>query len=189
MSHTPSAPQVTAPASATDPRYSTSGILNAQIKEKNRQGLLSTYGGRAGKAMDINKFANAKINMRDPSAVSILEQLSDLYSNVAKNSQAKGVGNNDTSSKRTAKANIATYNASIDQVNNMLSSYKVQDSQGLTKAGSAHNFDKRTLHDNNYAANNYKEVDKAVANMGATGQTFNDVEARIKNTTTQKKKS
>lgn len=189
MGHTPSAPKVTAPASATDPRFSTSGILNAQIKEQNRQGILSTFGGRTGQIMDINKFANKKIAMRDPSAMPILEKLSKLYANVATKSKAAGVGNKKTSSESKSNRNIGAYNASVDQVNNVLSQYGVKDSQGMVKAESAKNYDKRDLHAPNYGASNQGQVASSVASMGKTGQTFNDVEAAIKGGPTKKKNS
>ena len=106
MGHTPSTPEVKQPLSATDPRFSTSGILNAHIKEKNRQGLLSTYGGRTGEAMDINKFANKKIEMRDPSAVPVLEQLAKYYSAARTNND---------------KGNTDAYNENVQNISDFLS--------------------------------------------------------------------
>lgn len=180
MSHTPSTPEPKQPASATDPRYSTSGILNSRIKEKYRQGLLSTYGGRTGKAMNINKFANIKTSMRDPSAVPILEKLARMYGDVEVNASRRGVDNKNTSSSSRASKNINAYNDSVQQINNLLASYGATDKQGLTKASDAHNFDDRSLHNDNYGAKNRKDVKKSVANIGATGETFNDLEKIIK---------
>lgn len=118
--NTPSTPEVKQPASATDPRFSTSGILNAQLKEKNRQGLLSTYGGRDGKILDVNKFTENKIEMRDTRAVSAIEQLANLYRNVANNNTGRVAD--------TGK----TVNA-IDAVNNYLKSHGVNKENELVK--------------------------------------------------------
>lgn len=177
--HTPSTPTVSQPASATDPRYSTSGILNAQLKEKNRQGLMSTHGGRSGHMMNINKFADQKISMRDPSAISALENLSRMYSDVSEKSKLRGVDNADTSTKKTAKKNIAEYNQSVDSINNYLKSYGISET-GAEKAGRAHNFDKRTLHDNNYGATNKDSVKSSVSNLGSSGEAFNQLEEKVK---------
>lgn len=125
MGHTPSTPEVKQPLSATDPRFSTSGILNAHNKEKNRQGLLSTYGGRTGEAMDINKFAENKISMRDPSAVPVLEQLAKYYS-AARTNNAKG--------------NTDAYNKNVQNISDFLSGYGAKDA-GLQKA----NVEKKTI--------------------------------------------
>lgn len=177
--HTPSTPEVQAPASATDPRYSTSGILNAQIKEKNRQGLLSTLGGRDGRILDINKFANEKISMRDPRAIPVLEQLSKLYADVAQKSNADGVTYNTTRGKDKSQKNIDVYNESVDAVNNYLKQYGVKDS-GVVKAGKTENKDTRVFHDDDYAAKNRGEVRESVNSLGESGKVFNDVEQQIK---------
>lgn len=176
--HTPSTPTVTPPASATDPRYSTSGILNARIKEANRQGLLSTYGGRTGANMDINKFANNKINMRDPSLMPILENIAKTYNKAVQSGKARGVSNNATSSKSTAKHNTATYNAAVDDINKLLEGYGTK--TNLTKASGTHNYDKRALHSSNYGASNAGEVNESISNAGKASQIFNDVEASAK---------
>ena len=172
--HTPSTPTVNAPASATDPRYSTSGILNAQIKEKNRQGLLSTYGGRTGSTMNINKFADAKNYMRDPSAMPQLEALSRLYADAAAKAGAKGVAGRTTHSRTKATDAIDAYNQSVDSVNNYLKSYGVNDS-GLNKAQGAHNVDKRIGHDDDFRAKNRGEIQAGVASAGQSGDIFNKV--------------
>ena len=177
--HTPSTPEVNTPASATDPRYSTSGILNAQIKEKNRQGLLSTFGGRTGRDMDINKFADAKNYARDPSAVPMLETLSRLYSDAAAKSRANGVGNKNTSHFSTSAQNIGAYNESVDAVNNYLKSYGVESGK-LTKASGSHNYDKRVGHSDNFGARNMDDVNASIAKTGQTGETFNEVEKQVK---------
>lgn len=184
--HTPSTPEVQAPASATDPRYSTSGILNSQIKEKNRQGLLSTLGGRDGSFLDINKFAEIKKEARDPRAVPVLEQLSKMYADVAQKSKAGGVVR-DTHSKGKSIHSIEKYNESVDAVNNYLKQYGVKDS-GAVKAGVYHNYDKRALHDDDYAAKNRGEVKKSVDSLGNSGKVFNDVEQQIKKQKTAQKK-
>jgi hypothetical protein len=184
--HTPSAPQVQEPASATDPRYSTSGILNAQLKEKNRQGLLSTLGGRTGQGFDVNKFVDIKAEARDSRAIPVLEQLSKMYADVAQKSKAKGVIN-DTHSKGKAEKNINAYNQSVDAVNNYLKQYGVENSN-VVKVGGMHNYDKRALHDDDYAAKNRDEIKKSVDSLGNSGQTFNDVEQQVKKQNTAKKK-
>lgn len=184
--HTPSTPEVQAPASATDPRYSTSGVLNAQLKEKNRQGLLSTLGGRSGRIMDINKFADEKISMRDSRAVPILEQLSKLYADVAQKSSAGGVVST-THNKDKSQKNIDAYNQSVDAVNNYLKQYGVENSNTV-KAGGRENKDERPFHDDDYAAKNRKEVEKSVDNLGNSGKAFNDVEQQIKKQKTAQKK-
>ena len=181
MAHTPSTPTVTPPASATDPRYSTSGILNNQIKEKNRQGLLSTYGGRTGEAMDINKFANKKINMRDASVLPAMEQIARMYGNVVNKSKLAGVSNDGTSSKSTAARNVQSYNASVDDLNRVLASYGAKESE-FVKGGGTYNFDKRTFHADNYGAVNNAQVANAAANIGANSEQFNDLEKKIKKT-------
>ena len=176
--HTPSTPEVQAPASATDPRYSTSGVLNAQLKEKNRQGLLSTLGGRNGRFLDVNKFADEKISMRDSRAVPILEQLSKLYADVSEKSKSGGVVNT-THSEHKSKQNIAAYNESVDAVNNYLKQYGVEKSN-VVKAGKVENKDERTFHDDDYAAKNKDAVQKSVNDLGSSGKAFNDVEQQIK---------
>lgn len=176
--HTPSTPEVQAPASATDPRYSTSGVLNAQIKEKNRQGLLSTLGGRNGSFLDINKFANEKISMRDPRAVPILEQLSKLYADVSEKSKSGGVIK-DTHSSPQSQEKIDAYNKSVDAVNSYLKQYGVEKSN-VVKAEGPENKDKRIFHDADYAAKNREEVKKSVDSLGSSGKAFNDVEQQIK---------
>ena len=185
--HTPSTPQVQAPASATDPRYSTSGILNAQLKEKNRQGLLSTLGGRTGQGFDINKFADIKAEARDPRAIPVLEQLSKMYADVAKKSNAGGVTYNTTHNKDKSQRNIDAYNQSVDAVNNYLKQYGVKDS-GVVKAGKVENKDERTFHDDDYAAKNRGEVKKSIDSLGNSGQTFNSVEQQVKKQNPAKKK-
>lgn len=190
MSHTPSIPAVEVPESATNPRFSTSGILNAHLKEKYRQGLLSNYTGRTGNMYyDINKFANAKINRRDPSALAALEHLAKLYGDVANKSKLAGVGNSDTSSGDEASANQKQYNDSINAVNNYLKSYNLTDKQGMTKAGENKNYDERSFHQKNYGAANAGEVKESVANIGKTGETFNDLEAAYKKQQKSKKTS
>lgn len=179
MGHTPSTPKVTQPASATDPRYSTSGILNAQLKEKNRQGLLSTLGGRTGEAMNINKFADAKSAMRDPSAMPALEQLARLYADAATKASAKGVNNKDTSDYNKAAKNIRAYNESVDAVSNYLKQYGMQD-PNLVKGEGAHNSDTRAFHDSNYGAKNKGEIKQGVANVGKSGEVFNELEKEAK---------
>jgi len=179
--HTPSTPRVNQPASATDPRYSTSGILNAQTKERNRQGLLSTYGGRTGRDVDINKFADAKINMRNPSAVSALESLSRLYGGVASAASARGVNNKDTSSWSTSAANINKYNENVNAVNSYLSSYGLSNKSGLVKASGSHNYDKRIGHSDNFGARNMGDVASSVNNLAnSTAETFNELEKTVK---------
>lgn len=185
--HTPSTPEVQAPASATDPRYSTSGVLNAQLKEKNRQGLLSTLGGRSGRVMDINKFADEKISMRDSRAVPILEQLSKLYADVAKKAEARGVTYNTTHNEDKSQQNIDAYNQSVDAVNNYLKQYGVKNSN-IVKAGDADNKDERAFHDDDFAAKNRSEVQKSVDSLGNSGKAFNDVEQQIKKQKTAQKK-
>ena len=182
MAHTPSTPTVTPPASATDPRYSTSGILNNQIKEKNRQGLLSTYGGRTGKRFDINKFAENKISMRDPSAVPLLEQLAKYYADAGR----KGSNLVTNGSTASAEAGKNIYNQSVDKVNNLLSEYGVKDS-GLTKAGKTTRTGvewNHTLYYNKkgaqvkgftYGTENADEVRAKANKIGATGEIFNQV--------------
>ena len=177
--HTPSTPEVKQPASATDPRYSTSGILNAQIKEKNRQGLLSTFGGRTGRDVNINKFADAKNYARDPSAVPMLEKLARLYSDAAAKSQAQGVGNSNTKHHSTSARNIGAYNESADAVNNYLKSYGVESGK-LTKASDSHNYDKRSFHSDNFGAGNAGDVNASVAKAGQTGEAFNELEKQVK---------
>lgn len=178
--HTPSAPEVKAPASATDPRYSTSGILNAEIKEKYRQGMLSNYSGRTGNFLDINKFANIKNERNDPRATSVLEKLSSLYAEAAKRSHERGVDNSNTAHESTAEKHIAYYNESVDAVNNYLKQYGVDDS-GLVKGGRTHNYDKRKLvHDNNEGAVNKDEIKKSVDNLSKTGDVFNSVAEQYK---------
>ena len=177
--HTPSTPEVKAPASATDPRYSTSGILNAQIKEKNRQGLLSTLGGRNGRFLDVNKFANEKISMRDPRAIPVLEQLSKLYADVSEKVKADGVTYNTSHGKERSKKNIEAFNESVDAVNNYLKQHGVE-SSNIVKAGRAENKDDRIFHDDDYAAKNRWEVQKSVDSLGKSGKAFNDVEQQIK---------
>lgn len=184
--HTPSTPEVQAPASATDPRYSTSGVLNAQIKEKNRQGLLSTFGGRTGSFLDVNKFADEKISMRDPRAVPILEQLSKLYANVSEKSKSSGVIK-DTHSSPQSQENIDNYNKSVDAVNSYLKQYGVEKS-GVVKAENTENKDTRVFHDDDYAAKNREEVKKSVDSLGNSGKAFNDVEQQIKKQKPAKKK-
>ena len=179
MGHTPSTPKVTQPASATDPRYSTSGILNAQLKEKNRQGLLSTLGGRTGTAMDINRFADAKSAMRDPSAMPALEQLSRLYADAATKASAKGVANDKTSDYNKSAKHIDAYNESVDAVSNYLKQYGMKD-PNLVKGEGAHNFDKRAMHSSNYGASNKKEIKQGVANIGKSGEVFNELEKEVK---------
>lgn len=176
--HTPSAPTVESPASATDPRYSTSGILNAEIKEKYRQGMMSNYSGRTGNYLDINKFANIKNERKDPIATSILEKLSALYKDVADKSNAAGVGKT-THGKDVAKTNIQTYNESVDAVNNFLKSYDVENSN-VVKAGRTHNYDKRIVHDDDYAAINKGEINESVKNLGKSGDVFNEVATNVK---------
>lgn len=179
--HTPSTPQVQQPASATDPRYSTSGILNAQIKEKNRQGLLSTYSGRTGRDVDINKFADQKISARNPSAVSALEHLSRMYSGVARSASALGVNNENTSDFGTAATNINKYNESVSAVNNYLSSYGLSKKSGVVKAQGAHNYDKRRGHSDNFGASNKDEIASSVNNLAnSTANTFNELEKTVK---------
>jgi hypothetical protein len=178
--HTPSAPTVESPASATDPRYSTSGILNAEIKEKYRQGMLSNYSGRTGNFLDINKFANIKNERNDPRAVSILEKVSALYAEAAKRSHGRGVDNSNTAHEGTAEKNIRYYNESVDAVNNYLKQYGVDDS-GLVKGGRTHNYDKRQfVHDNNEGAANKDEIKKSVDSIGKTGDVFNSVAEQYK---------
>ena len=170
--HTPSTPKVNSPASATDPRYSTSGILNAQTKERNRQGLLSTYGGRTGQDIDINKFADAKINMRNPSAVSALESLSKLYSNVAQAGNQKGVGYGKTGASK-ATARINEYNKNVDAVNNYLSNYGTKD-KNIVKAQDAR------ITGTVGRATNKREVGNYLNNMGSSSEVFNEVAENIK---------
>lgn len=177
--HTPSTPEVQAPASATDPRYSTSGILNAQLKEKNRQGLLSTLGGRTGQGFDVNKFADIKAEARDPRAIPVLEQLSKLYADVSAKSKAGGVTYNTTHSRTKSQGNIDAYNQSVDAVNNYLKQYGVEKS-GVVKAGRVDNKDERAFHDDDFAAKNRSEVQKSVDSLGNSGKAFNDVEQQIK---------
>lgn len=185
--HTPSTPEVQSPASATDPRYSTSGILNAQIKEKNRQGLLSTFGGRDGRFLDVNKFANEKISMRDSRAVPILEQLSKLYADVSERVKADGVTYNTSHGKERSQKNIERYNESVDAVNNYLKQYGVENSN-IVKAEGTENKDKRIFHDDDYAAKNRGDVQKSVDSLGSSGKAFNDVEQQIKKQKTAQKK-
>ena len=177
--HTPSTPEVKQPASATDPRFSTSGILNAQLKEKNRQGLLSTYGGRTGEVMNINKFADQKISDRNPRAVSALEHLSRLYADAAYKSRLHGVDNSGTSDFGTAANNVNAYNKSVDAVNNYLKSYGVESGK-LTKAGGVQNYDKRSFHSDDFVASNKGEVQASVSKLGSTGETFNELEKQVK---------
>lgn len=162
--HTPSTPKVNQPASATDPRYSTSGILNAQTKERNRQGLLSTYGGRTGRDIDINKFADAKINMRNPSAVSALETLSRLYAGVKSSGNEKGLAHGKVD-PASYEGRSTKYNNSVDAVNNYLASYNVKDTS-LTKAS-----DK--MH--HARAENKYDIRASVDNIGKSGEIFNQV--------------
>jgi len=185
--HTPSTPTVNQPASATDPRFSTSGILNAHIKEQNRQGLLSTYGGRTGQTMNINKFAEKKIYSRDPSAVPVLEKLAQLYKTASDKSNAPGVGNDNTSSKSKAKRNIAAYNESVDAIDAFLASYSTDSKSNLTKSTGAQkaeqplNYDNRVVHANNYGAGNKNEIKTSVNNVGInTAEVFNQVAAKAK---------
>ena len=173
MGHTPSTPTVTPPASATDPRYSTSGILNNQIKEKNRQGLLSTFGGRTGKQFDINKFAENKISMRDPSTVPLLEQIAQMYNKAVKAGQAQGVSNSDTSSHEVAVNNMNAYNNEVNKINSVLASYGT--TSGLTKAGGLENYDKRQLHGDNFGAVNKDKVGNSLNSAGRSGDIFNQV--------------
>lgn len=178
--HTPSTPKVNSPASATDPRYSTSGILNAQLKEKNRQGLLSTFGGRTGRDMDINKFADAKNYMRNPSAVSALEALSRLYADAANKGAARGVTNdNHDLSRHDAKKNMGKYNDSVDAVNNYLKQYNVEGS-GLTKASGLHNADQRVGHNDNWVAYNKDDIKANLNSAGESGEVFNQVAENAK---------
>lgn len=179
--HTPSTPKVNQPASATDPRYSTSGILNAQTKERNRQGLLSTYGGRTGRDMDINKFADAKADARNPVAVSALESLARLYGGVASSASARGVNNKDTSHRSTSAANINKYNENVNAVNSYLSSYGLSKKSGVVAAQGSHNYDKRTGHSDNFGARNKDEIASSVNNLGNnTVDTFNELEKTVK---------
>ena len=177
MGHTPSVPEVKQPASATDPRYSTSGILKSQIKEKNRQGLLSTYGGRTGAAMDINKYTEAKMEQRDSSAMPLLEKLAKLYASAGKNTE-----------------NANAFNNNVNQINSLLSSYG--QNSGLSSAqketrmkkeyagsgwsgpgtGGGSRY-KRTTEE--YVAN-ADQLKQQVANLGKSGQQFNDIEAAAK---------
>lgn len=177
--HTPSVPEVQQPASATDPRFSTSGILNAQLKEKNRQGLLSTYGGRTGKLLNINKFADQKISERNPSAVSALEHLSRMYADVANKSKAYGVLNDNTKDFGTAATNVNTYNQSVDAVNNYLKSYGVKGGE-VAKASGVHNYDQRRFHDDNFGAANKGQIQDSVNKLGSSGETFNELEKQVK---------
>ena len=176
--HTPSAPTVESPASATDPRYSTSGILNAEIKEKYRQGMLSNYSGRTGNFLDINKFANIKNERNDPRAVSILEKVSSLNAEAAKRSHWRGVGT-ETSSKGVVDGNIMFYNESVDADNNYLKQYGVDDS-GLVKAGHMHDYDKRIFHERDYAASNKNKINESVENLSKSGDVFNSVAEQYK---------
>lgn len=178
--HTPSAPtpQVQQPASATDPRFSTSGILNAQTKEKNRQGLLSTYGGRTGEVLNVNKFADKKIEERNPSAVGVLEKAARLYQN-AKNS--------------AGDVNRAgEYNANVDALNKLYASYG--DKSNLEKAnvktetktwttrswygpGTGHtHYHKQTTSD----ITNKDAINNTLSKLGSSGETFNDLEKQVK---------
>lgn len=156
---------------------------------------MSNYTGRMGKYYDINKFADAKINRRDPGALSVLEHLAKLYGDVSNKSKLAGVGNSNTSNSREAAANINAYDQSIDAVNNYLKSYNVTDKQGLAKSGTGVagrktiNNDSRLGHSKNYSAANAGEINDSVANMGKTGETFNDLEAAYKKQQKSKKTS
>lgn len=176
--HTPSTPEVKQPASATDPRFSTSGILNAQNKEKNRQGLFSTYGGRTGEAMDINKFANQKISMRDPSAVSVLEKVASLY-NVARNTAGDA-------------SKASQYNASVDALNKIYSAYgeknnlekadvetkKKYVSVGPSAPGSVGAPYTKEITEYNFK--NKDAINNVISKLGSSGEEFNKLAEKIK---------
>ncbi|MBQ2174043.1 MAG: hypothetical protein II453_02870, partial [Alphaproteobacteria bacterium] len=83
----------------------------------------------------------------------------------------------------------------IDAVNKYLKSYNLTDKQGLAKSNTGFlghktvNNDSRLGHSKNYSAANAGEINESVANMGKTGETFNDLEAAYKKQQKSKKTS